>query len=109
LRKDLLKKLRLLSARRLQNPRSDSSLYFYHYIPEAGPCRWGKSTPHKAKALPNFRTVFFEPDNPEQLAESIKKVIWNNHLAETISAKAFEKVQSHTWHKRAERILNFIK
>ena len=63
--------------------------------------------PSIREVLDDQMAVFFKPDNPDQLAESIKKVIWNNHLAETISAKAFERVGNHTWERRVKKILVF--
>lgn len=65
--------------------------------------------PSIREILDDQTAVFFESDNPEQLAGSIKKVIQDDDLAETISTKAFEKVQNYTWQKRAEKILEFIK
>lgn len=54
-------------------------------------------------------TVLVEPDNPEALALGIGKLLQDYQLAAKISSKAFQDVQQHTWGKRAEEILDFIK
>lgn len=71
--------------------------------------------PIVASDLPSIRevldeetAVFFEPNSPGQLAGSIKKVIQDDNLAKTISARAFEKVKNYTWQKRVDKILNFV-
>lgn len=73
------------------------------------------SRPIIASDLPSIRevldeesAVFFEPGNPEKLAQGINKVIQNQNLAESISTRAFDKVENYTWAKRTERILKFI-
>jgi glycosyltransferase involved in cell wall biosynthesis len=68
-----------------------------------------------ASDLPSLRemlneenAVFFESDNPDSLAEAIKKVLADNILVDKISNKAFADVANYTWKKRAEKILKEI-
>jgi glycosyltransferase involved in cell wall biosynthesis len=74
------------------------------------------SVPIVVSDLPSIReilnennAVFVEPNNPESLANGIKKVLQNNDLADRISKQALQDVQNYTWQKRAEKILEFIK
>lgn len=69
-----------------------------------------------ASSLPSLREIlnddnatFFEPDNAESLAESVKKVFKNYSLSENKSNKAFDDVLKYTWQKRAEKIVDSIK
>jgi glycosyltransferase involved in cell wall biosynthesis len=71
--------------------------------------------PIVASDLPSIREVLNEnnsilvkPDDPESLAEGIKKVLEDKNLAEKISNQAFQDVQQYTWEKRAKNILRFI-
>lgn len=66
--------------------------------------------------LPSIREVLNEnnaviakPDNPEDLARGIEKVLSDRSLAERISEQAFRDIQKYTWIKRAENIMEFIK
>lgn len=52
--------------------------------------------------------VLVEPNNPEALAEGIKKVLQDKNLTDRISRQAFENVKEYTWDKRVEIIINFI-
>ncbi len=72
-------------------------------------------TPIVASNLPSLReilnennSVLVEPDNPESLAEGIKKLMEDKELAQRISSRALSDAQNFTWQKRAEAILNFI-
>jgi glycosyltransferase involved in cell wall biosynthesis len=72
--------------------------------------------PIVASDLPSIREVldesnclFYEPDNPADLAEKIKRILADNELAEKISKQAYEDVKKYTWNKRAEKIVEFIK
>jgi len=73
-------------------------------------------TPIVASDLPSIRevlnennAVLVEPDNPEKLADGIKRVLQDCGFADTISKQAREDVQNHTWQKRAKEILRFMK
>jgi len=72
--------------------------------------------PIVASDLPSLReilnennSVFVKPDDPEALAQGIKKVLQNPELADKISKQAFLDIQDYTWQKRAQKILNFMK
>ena len=53
--------------------------------------------------------VFFEPDNPQDLAKKIESVLNNKNFADKISQQAYQDVKNYTWEKRAGKILEFIK
>ena len=70
-------------------------------------------TPIVASDLSSFRevlnegnSVLIEPDNPEKLAQGIKKVLANLDIAHKISNQAFQDVQKYAWQKRGERIIH---
>lgn len=52
--------------------------------------------------------VLVKPDNPETLAQGIKKILSNPDLAQKISEQAFLDVQKYTWQNRAQKILDFL-
>lgn len=71
--------------------------------------------PIVASDLPSIREVLNEdnavlvkPNDPEELANGIRKILANQSLALRISNKAFADVHDFTWQKRAQNILNFI-
>ena len=72
--------------------------------------------PIVATDLPSIREVLHngrnailvEPDNPEALAEGIKRVLDNPELANSIAAQARKDVEDYTWEKRSKKILQFI-
>jgi len=71
--------------------------------------------PIVASDLPSFREilnenncVFVKPDNPEAMAEGIKKVLDDSDLAQKLSEQAHKDVQGHTWDNRAKKILGFM-
>jgi glycosyltransferase involved in cell wall biosynthesis len=65
--------------------------------------------PSIREILNNNNAILIEPSNPKILAEAIKKILNNSFLAEKISNQALEDVRKHTWDKRAEKIINFLK
>jgi glycosyltransferase involved in cell wall biosynthesis len=67
--------------------------------------------PIVASALPSIRevlnqrnSILVEPDNPENLANGIEKVLNDKELGDRISKQAFVEVQNYTWSKRAKCI-----
>lgn len=65
--------------------------------------------PSIKEVLNKENAILVEPNNPESLAEGIKKILQNKNLADKISRWALRDVQNHTWQKRVEKIINFIK
>lgn len=73
------------------------------------------SIPIVASDLKNLReilneknAIFFKPDDVHDLADKIKYILDNSNKAELISAQVKKDIQSYTWQKRSEKIVNFI-
>lgn len=69
-----------------------------------------------ASDLPSMREVLIEddailskPDDAPALAESIRSLIANKSLMDTLSRNVALKVRAYTWEARAGKIINFIK
>lgn len=65
--------------------------------------------------LPSFKailnksnSILVESDNPEAMAEGIRKALDDPSLAGKLSEQAHKDVQNYTWDNRAKKILNFI-
>jgi len=70
--------------------------------------------PIVASGLPSIRevlngknAVLVEPDNPDALAEGIKRVLSDFGLSDKISKQAYQDVQNYTWKNRARKIMDF--
>lgn len=71
--------------------------------------------PIVASNLPSLReildektAVFFETDNPKNLAERIQQLLSDSEQRKNLSQNAREKVQAYSWKKRAEKIIQFL-
>lgn len=71
--------------------------------------------PIVASNLPSLREIlneeiatFFEPDNPQLLAERIKLVFDDPVTATQKVERAYLKVQDYTWEKRGAQVMKFI-
>lgn len=49
---------------------------------------------------------YFDPYNPEEMAEAIREVLINKGLAETLRQKGFERVGNFSWHRMAKETLS---
>jgi len=49
--------------------------------------------------------VLVNPEDPEELAEAILRVLENQTLREGLRAKGFERVRQFTWERAARRTL----
>jgi len=61
------------------------------------------------EVLSENNSILVEPDNPQALAEGIKKVLDDKELSQRISQQAYIDVKKYTWDKRAQKILDFVK
>ena len=68
-----------------------------------------------ASDLPSLREIlnesnclFFRPDDANDLAKKIKRLLDDPALAKKFSEQAFRDVQPYGWDKRAEKIIKFI-
>jgi len=71
--------------------------------------------PIVASDLPSIREILnensallVEPNNPEALAQGIKKLLTDKTLIQRLSQQAFLDVKSYTWKRRVEEIFGFI-
>jgi len=71
--------------------------------------------PIVASDLPSIREILNEenailvrPDDPLALAEGIVKLSENTAMGDSLVRMAFQDVQSFTWDKRAEKVLEFV-
>jgi len=73
--------------------------------------------PVVASDIPVFReiltdernAVLFEPDNPESLANSIKRIVDSPELAAKLASTAKKEAGSYTYIRRGEMMLDVIK
>lgn len=65
-------------------------------------------TPANREIVSENEAIFYEPDNPRDLAEKIKYVLTNLPELELKVDNAFKKVQQFSWSNRAKSILEFI-
>jgi glycosyltransferase involved in cell wall biosynthesis len=64
---------------------------------------------NQPKSVIKSNAILVEPNNPQKLAEGIKKVLQDKNFADKISKQILEDIQKYTWQKRVENILKFIK
>lgn len=72
--------------------------------------------PVVASDLPSIREILDEgmavlvkPDDPQALADGVKKVLADPTLGARLAKAARQKVENYSWHNRAKTILDFIK
>jgi len=57
----------------------------------------------------NHNAILVKPDNPEELAQEIERVLADQNLSNKISEQAYKDVRNYTWERRVEKILKLIK
>ena len=62
-----------------------------------------------AEVLDETCAILVTPDDERALADGILKLIQNPQLAQSVLARAYERVKNFTWQKRAEKIIEFVK
>ena len=64
--------------------------------------------PSVREILDESTAVIIKPNNPEELSEAVKDLIYDRDKSEKLVETAFEKVKNYTWQKRVEKILSKI-
>lgn len=88
--------------------RHTSPLKLFEYMAAGRPIIASK-LPSLMEILNDNNCLFFEPNNPKDLAEKIKLLFLNFDLAKNIAERARLDVSQYIWEKRANKIFNFIK
>jgi len=85
-----------------------SPLKMFEYMASKRPII-ASDLPSVGEVLNESNAVLVPPDDLEVLAKAIESLVNNQVLSSKLSTQAFEDVKNHTWQKRSESILNFIK
>ena len=63
-------------------------------------------SPHKE--ISGDAALFFDPSNPQDLADKLQKVINDDNLRHELVQKGLEKVKEYSWKKTAEKMLEIF-
>lgn len=85
-----------------------SPMKMFEYMASGRPIV-ASNLPSLSEILNASNAVLVEPDNPEKLAQGIRKILDDSQLAQRISEKALKDVQNYSWQERAEKILGILK
>lgn len=81
-----------------------SPLKLFEYMASGRPIV-ASDLPSIREILNETNAVLVEPNDPEELAEGIKKIAKDDILAKNLAAQASKDVAQYSWEKRAERII----
>lgn len=84
-----------------------SPLKLFEYMASGVPIV-ASELPSIKEVLNESNSILVEPNDPEDLAQSVEKILKNNNLAQEKSNKSLSDVQEYTWMRRSSDILNFI-
>ncbi len=87
---------------------SQSPMKLFEYMASGVPIVASR-LPSICEILNEKNAILVEPGNEKSLAQGIERAINNDNLSQTISKKAYDDVQNHTWEKRGFAITEFIK
>lgn len=65
--------------------------------------------PSLTEIISDKEAVIVEPDDAKDLARGLIEATQNGSKTSSLSDSAFARVTKHTWHSRAQRIIDFIK
>ncbi|MDY6782475.1 MAG: glycosyltransferase family 4 protein [Cyanobacteriota bacterium] len=92
----------------LPSQKDASPLKLFEYMTAKRPIV-ASAIPPVMKVLQNERNALLaEVDNPTSFKKAIQKILDDSFLSQSISQKAFQDVQKHTWEQRADKILRFV-
>ncbi|MDO8601401.1 MAG: glycosyltransferase [bacterium] len=85
-----------------------SPLKMFEYMASGRPIV-ASDLPSIREVLNEENAVLVEPDNPQKLADGIKKVLEDELLSDRISKKAYSDVaENYTWRRRRKKIFEFF-
>ncbi len=84
-----------------------SPIKMFEYMASGRPIV-GSNLPSIREVLDETNAIFFETDNPQDLAEKIQWTLDHSEQAKILAEKAKQNVQEFSWKKRAGKILDFM-
>lgn len=84
-----------------------SPLKMFEYMASKRPII-ASDLPSVREVLNGNNAILVKPDDCNDLAKNVERIIINNELGDGLSEQAFKDVQEYSWEKRAVKILNFI-
>lgn len=100
----------LVLPNKLGNPISErftSPMKLFEYLAAGEPIA-SSSLPSVKEILTDETVVFFTPNDPLALAQSIKIILSNPDLGDRLGAAAKKLAQNFTWTVRAEQVIKFL-
>ncbi len=85
-----------------------SPLKLFEYLASGKPIVASR-LPSIMEVVSEKECLFAEPDDPESIARSIKAILSDKNLAETISRNGYMKSKQYSWANRARGILDIMK
>lgn len=84
-----------------------SPLKLFEYMASQRPIV-ASQLPSLDRILNEKNCLFAKPDDKDDLAKQIKKLLADENLASILADQAYQEVSQYSWAARAEKILNFI-
>lgn len=88
--------------------RYTSPMKVFEYLSSGRPVLASR-TPALLSVLTEEDCYFFEPDSATDMVRAIHELLADSSRTSTMAIQGMEKAKQHTWFKRAERIVSFMK
>jgi len=85
-----------------------SPMKLYEYMASGRPIV-ASDIPSIREIVDESSAVLVTPDDAKALAHALESTVRTEHIGEDLAKEAYKKVLEHTWDKRAERIMHFMK
>ena len=84
-----------------------SPLKLFEYMASRRPIV-ASNVPALREILNDSNAMFFNPDDPKNLARTVELTLQDNLRAQNVANQAFKDVERYTWDKRAKAIIEFL-